>query len=74
MEDRVGYFKREAITVEALTRMDDCQLRAMGVHRDRLTLFGRARDALGRLGGGGSGPDMPPGLQRKKAMDAGSEC
>ena len=76
LEDRVGDFKREAITVEALARMDDSQLQAMGVDRlgDRLTLLGRARDALGRLGGGGSGPGMPPGLQRKKAMDAGSKA
>jgi hypothetical protein len=76
LEDRVGDFKREAITVEALARMDDSQLQAMGVDRmgDRLTLLGRARDALGRLGGGLSGPGMPPGLQRKQAMDAGSKA
>jgi hypothetical protein len=56
--------------------MDDSQLQAMGVDRlgDRLTLFGRARDALGRFGGGESGPGMPPGLQRKRAMDAGSKA
>ena len=48
--ERVGDFNREAITVEALARMDDSQLQAMGVDRlsDRLTLVGRARDALGR--------------------------
>jgi hypothetical protein len=76
LEDRAGDFKREAITVEALARMDDSQLQAMGVERlgDRLTLLGRARDALGRLDRGGSGPGMPPGLQRKKAMDAGSKA
>ena len=48
--ERIGDFNREAITVEALARMDDSQLQAMGVDRlsDRLTLVGRARDALGR--------------------------
>ena len=76
LEERVGDFEREAITVEALARMDDSQLQAMGVNRmgDRLTLSGRARDALGRLGVGGTGPGMPLGLQRKKAMDAGSKA
>jgi hypothetical protein len=48
--ERIGDFNGEAISVEALARMDDSQLQAMGVDRlsDRLTLVGRARDALGR--------------------------